>query len=268
MQNADDEVILFIDVLGFASLTENYDIDLKAIRDRTVLGEFNQIFQQVNPLTKAFRGFHNSLKDAVYLAQMSHNLHAITFSDSAFIATKYLYQGVEIGIRLIQTLLSQGIPARAGIAYGSFSAVRFRSDISLDGSDHASHFLGRGVVRAYATEKCGIKGMRILLHPSASALLSDPFHNPAASAANPPVRFLECSQGECNNKVEVRHEIDYWPTGVTQEKSTWRAFQQLWDESPHDTQNHDQATAEAINRMRVSRGRLPLNRFRRRTLPR
>lgn len=66
---------------------------------------------------------------------------------------------------------------RAGIAYGTFAAVRFRSDVTLDGSDHAAHFLGTGVVRAHAAETCGIKGIRILLHPSAAALLADPQHN-------------------------------------------------------------------------------------------
>ena len=66
-----------------------------------------------------------------------------------------------------------------GIAYGTFSAVRFRSDVTLEGGDHAAYFLGTGVARAHAAETCGIKGIRILLHPSAAALLADPEHNPS-----------------------------------------------------------------------------------------
>jgi len=34
-----------------------------------------------------------------------------------------------------------------------------------------SQFLGTGVVRAYETERCGVAGMRILLHPDLEPLL-------------------------------------------------------------------------------------------------
>jgi hypothetical protein len=36
-----------------------------------------------------------------------------------------------------------------------------------------SQFLGTGVVRAYQTERCGVPGLRILLHPDLEPLLDE-----------------------------------------------------------------------------------------------
>ena len=135
------------------------------------------------------------------------------------------------------------------------------------GGDHAAHFLGTGVVRAHATETCGIKGIRVLLHPSAVPLLNDPTHNPPLPDKDR-IRYLECSAEENNNKAGVRHEIDYWRFRPTVEAATWRALQDMWDVAPPSALKHYQATAEAINRMRIGQGEPALSNVRRRTLPR
>ena len=49
--------------------------------------------------------------------------------------------------------------------------LRFLTDSSAQASFHVSQFLGTGVVRAYKTERCGIPGLRILLHPDLEPLL-------------------------------------------------------------------------------------------------
>lgn len=179
---SDNKVVLFVDVLGFAELTKSYSVDIDLLKavDRP-LSAFNlDTIDKVsnNRLTHVFSGFHRSLRGALWFTQMSHPLTAITFSDSAFIATTYVYQAVKIAIDLIQSLMPQGIPVRIGIGYGSFAALRFRSDITSDGGDHAAQFLGTAIVHAHAAETCGIKGLRILLHPSVMPLLDDINHNP------------------------------------------------------------------------------------------
>jgi hypothetical protein len=185
-QDAQERVVLFVDLLGFASLTENHPLQLQFIKDseRPLANIAMVLSGQENPLTRTFTGFHRALKSAINLGQHDHPLTAITFSDSAYIATNHLYEAVNIASYFVQTLLSQRIPVRAGIAYGTFSAVRFRSDMTLEGGDHAAYFLGTGVVRAHAAETCGIKGIRILLHPSAAALLADSKHNPPRPEKN------------------------------------------------------------------------------------
>ena len=185
-QDVQEKVVLFVDLLGFASLTENHSLQLDFIKDsdKSLANIAMVISGQENPLTRTFTAFHRALKAAINLAQMDHPVTAITFSDSAYVATSCLFEAVNIASYLVQTLVSQHVPMRAGIAYGTFSAVKFRSDVTLDGADHAAHFLGTGVVRAHAAETCGIKGIRILLHPSAAALLADPKHNPPRPEKN------------------------------------------------------------------------------------
>src|SRR5437870_5686600 len=89
---------------------------------------------------------------------MRRSVTAITFSDSAFIAFTHLIDAVTLAVDFTQSMLSQKIPVRMGVAFGSFAALRFRSDVTAEGGDHASEFLGTAVVRAYQAERCGIKG--------------------------------------------------------------------------------------------------------------
>src|SRR5262249_42468760 len=154
---------------------------------------------------------------------------------------------------LAQSMLPRKIPLRMGIAFGSFAALRFRSDVSADGGDHAAQFLGTAVVRAYQTEKCGIKGIRILLHPSVESLLADAAHNPILAPNGAwPFRPLECSDAERKNKASVRYELNYWDFATTKEDKNWHALQDMWSAAPDSAKEHYQATAEAINRMRIA----------------
>ncbi len=266
--HAQRKIVMFADLLGFAALTEKHPLDLQSLRNPDRLDViFGDVFKAPNPLTHAFTEFHRAIKWALQISQMKHASTAITFSDSAFIATTLLHEAVGIAIYLMQSLLQRGVPIRIGIASGSFEAVRFRSDITFGGGDHAAHFLGNGVVRAHATESSGIKGCRILLHPSAVTLLDDPAHNPPVPDPQH-VMHLECAAAERHNKAGVLHEINYWRLGPTDERNAWRALQDMWDESPEMQRHHYQATAEAINRMRILRGEASMNDFRRRTIPR
>jgi len=155
-----------------------------------------------------------------------------------------------------------------GISFGSFAALRFKSDITSDGGDHAAQFLGTAIVRAHAAETCGIKGLRILLHPSVMPLLDDIQHNPESTERiSHPLRYLKCSEKEWKNKIGVRHEIDYWHLKPTREAEAWRALQDMWNEAPLSEVGHYEASAEAINRMRIAQGHEPLKKLRRRTLP-
>jgi hypothetical protein len=202
-------------------------------------------------------------------AQMRHRLTAITFSDSVFIATNYFFEATTLAVNIEHSMLSRRIPVRIGVAFGSFAALRFRSDVSPEGGDHAAQFLGSAVVRAYQAEKCGIKGMRILLHPSVEPLLADTAHNPDPvlnKQARP--RPLECATTEQSNAIRVSYELDYWDLGTTKEADAWHALQDMWSLAPDGAKEHYLATAEAINRMRIAQGEASLKDLRRRTLPR
>jgi hypothetical protein len=261
---------MFVDLLGFASLTEAYAVEPDVIKEyeRPYSWDIEMVLSRgANLLTDAFTSFHFSLKTTIDQAKMRYPLTAITFSDSAFIATSHLFEAANIAVDLVQSLLCQRVPVRIGIAHGSFAAIRFRSDVTIDGSDHAAHFLGTGVVRSHATETCGITGIRILLHPSAVSLLNDSVHNPSLPKQGQ-IQYLECSAEERSNTTGVRYEIDYWRFKTAAEGKAWHALQDMWDSAPQIAQNHYQATAEAINRMRLGQNKPAINNLRRRTLPR
>jgi len=263
-----DRAVLFVDLLGFAKLTEDNPLDLEAIKhsQNPLSGNVDQLLgADRNPLTRAFTSFHYTLKWAIELAQMKHTLTAITFSDSAFIATTRLSEAISVATYILQSLLRARVPVRAAIAYGSFAAVRFRSDVSVEGGDHSAHFLGTGVVWSHAAESCGIKGLRILLHPSAAALLDNQDHRPSDDQS---ASYVACSPEETANGLGVQFEIDYWKFKPTAESEAWHALQDMWNTAPQVALPHYEATAQAINRMRVSQGEEPVLNLRRRTLRR
>jgi len=100
-------------------------------------------------------------------------------------------------------------------------------------------------------------------------LLDDIHHNPVPiEEQSHPLRHLECSEKERLNKASVLNELDYWHLPPTREAEAWRGLQDMWNKSPLTEVEHYEATAEAINRMRIAQGHVPLNKLRRRTLPR
>jgi len=75
--------------------------------------------------------------------------------------------------------------------------LRFLTDSSAQASFHVSQFLGTGVVRAYKTERCGIPGLRILLHPDLEPLLD-----------KEAMRIIPAKPGE-KMHLSVRSEVNY-----------------------------------------------------------
>ena len=221
-----------------------------------------------NPLTHTFASFHQSLRSVLYFAQMQYPITAVTFSDSAFIATTQLYEAARIAVELQQSFLRSRVPVRMGIAHGSFLALRFRSDVTVDGGDHASHFLGTGVVRSYAAQRCGIKGLRILVHPSAMLQLTPTERTDRAPTTKDSILITSCTDSEGVNATEVRHEVNYWTFSPGAEANAWRALQGMWANAPVKEGIHYESTAAAINRMRIQHGHEPLADLRRRSLPR
>ena len=142
--------------------------------------------------------------------------------------------------------LQNGVPVRAGIALGKFEAIRFKSDIMPDSSEHASHFLGTGVVFACQAESCRIKGMRVLVHPSVEKQIN--------AMSNNILILQDCDCSEINNSFGVKKEINYWDYNTTDEKAAWKMFQKMWKEAQEESKTHYEATANAIQKMRTARG--------------
>jgi hypothetical protein len=179
-----DSAVLFVDMLGFAALV---------LETPDAIGKLRPIFEPITPLralaqkimasqdgllVERFTRFHIGLE-----RRIRHDVHsgitAITFSDSAFIHVPRPVRAVAFARALMREMITNRVPVRMGIGAGSFAALRFLSDNTSHAHVHSTQFLGTAVVRAYLAEKCGIEGMRILLHPSVQPMLKGEVSNKA-----------------------------------------------------------------------------------------
>lgn len=265
MVNLEEKIVIFVDVLGFSNLTLENRLDIERIVDHE--GPLDQFFigifdddRKPNKLEQVFSNFHFILQSRLNLAKLSCKFTSITFSDSAYIATKYLKDAVKIITDLMCGFLRNKVPVRAGIALGSFETLRFKTDIKLDSGEHASHFLGTGVVKAFQAESCGIKGMRVLIHPSIEPFLNKEF--------NTDIIIQDCESHEIDNTIGVSKELNYWAYNISDEKKAWRNFHEMWKSSPQEALIHYEATANSIQNMRIARGYPPIKNLKKVTISR
>lgn len=163
--------ILFVDMLGFAALVEKEGDELNELSPIFTGVELYSPSPAQSLLGYRFMSFHRCLNQARERLQEMGSGTAIVFSDSAFFRIESLKNAIHLARTLMLELVSSDVPVRMGLARGSYRMLRFLTDSSAHVSFHMSQFLGTGVVRAYATERCGIPGLRILLHPDLEPLL-------------------------------------------------------------------------------------------------
>lgn len=189
--------ILFVDMLGFADLVE---------KEGDELNELNPIFTGVELYSPSptesllgyrFINFHRCLNQARVRLQDLGAGTAIVFSDSAFLRIDVLENAIHIARSLMFELVTSEVPVRMGLAQGSYRMLRFLTDSSAHVSFHMSQFLGTGVVRAYETERCGVPGLRILLHPALEPLLD-----------KDALRIVPVKPSE-KMRLDVRSEVNY-----------------------------------------------------------
>ena len=88
--------------------------------------------------------------------------------------------------------------------------------------------------------------MRILVHPSIEQLFEKmPTKN---------MLLQECECCEIANSIGVKNEINYWDFNTTDERNTWKRFQEMWKEAPEESKKHYESTAKAIQKMRTTKG--------------
>jgi hypothetical protein len=163
--------LLFVDMLGFAALVEKEGDELNELSPIFTGVELYSPSSAESLLGYRFINFHRCLNEARQRLQTIGDGTAIVFSDSAFFRIDALQDAIQLARSLMFDLVTSGIPVRMGLAQGSYRMLRFLTDSSAHVSFHMSQFLGTGVVRAYQTERCGVPGLRILLHPNLEPLL-------------------------------------------------------------------------------------------------
>lgn len=207
------QVVVFVDMLGFSTLSENNEVEEQIYEELQRPGAVEFLtasLEDSNQLSQRFVRFHLLIADVVREVRLQEDGTSITFSDCAFFATGRLHSGIEYAVGVMQRALHEHIPVRIGIAYGQFLVVRIKADFGFTNQDHVVQFLGSGVSRANAAERCGPKGLRILLHPSVLPLFTDKYHQPLYGSR---LYFqpIPLTDNEQANRVGVTSEVNcYW----------------------------------------------------------
>jgi hypothetical protein len=251
MQPFETTFILFVDMLGFASLVE---------QEGDELNELNPVFTGVELYSPSpaesllgyrFINSHRCLNQARLRLQEMATGTAIVFSDSAFFRVDTLENAIHLARTLMCEFVTSQIPVRMGLARGSYRMLRFLTDSSDRVAFHMSQFLGTGIVRAYQTERCGIPGLRILLHPHLEPLLD-----------REAMRIIPAKPGE-KMRVDVRSEVNYLEADDNslgpdfQDCILFDSLRWMTDLADQQFQHHYTETFSAWNTMRAQFGRAP-----------
>jgi len=254
-------VVVFADMLGFSKLTLKHSIEPDVFLELQRPGNVAFLRASLedahaNLLSERFIRFHLLAAESAAQVRMVEDGESITFSDCAFFATNKLYAAAEYATTLVRSALEVQIPVRIGIAAGEFLVVRIRADFGMTNQDHIVQFLGSGVSLANATEHCGVKGCRILLHESAKALTAEaeqmgPFRN-----IRSPFQILPLPEEETKSKAGVFQEIGYLGH-LSRQDELWKAVNEMAAASEDEEQIQYVATRNALNRMRAASGQPP-----------
>ena len=250
--------VVFIDMLGFAALTEEAETlghtfmgeDVFELLDRRGpihlrMMEASSLTFPGNRLAAKFSQFHFVLDSA--LAALSRTrFWSISFSDSAFVSLPTFSDALTFSADVMRNMLDWRVPVRVGIGYGTFLVVRFKSDRSLTAGIHASQFLGTAVVRAHSAEQAGVSGMRILLHPSVRHLCERSDLKP-----------LVLPVVDAIHSDRVYAELNYLLGAGGGALEAWTQILSMRARVPSSERRHYDSTLLAINRMLEQRNCFP-----------
>jgi hypothetical protein len=195
--------IIYADILGFAHLVTSNEDSLAFLdgfsHEVRSQAELRERFEEDPPdlLTRTFVAFHRLLDLRLTQLVNIDPLQSIAFSDSAFVVFRDQTTSIAFAQAFMRDLISFDVPVRMGIGRGSFRGLRLTTDISDDVRRHSSQFLGTGVLQAHHAESCGLKGLRIFIHPEAH--LHEDW----------PGDVCEVTDETPQKEPSVRHELNY-----------------------------------------------------------
>ena len=169
----DGKYVLFLDLLGFTTFVRD-SFQKKKVEDGVpeakqwdaALAQFKIAQVEVE---RAYRRFHEHLGTLVRrpMRRGKPPTLSLIFSDCAYIVFDRGNDAQRFAILAMRSFVRNDMPVRMGLSYGSFTAYNFTTEILSSGHTiFGAPFMGTAVVDAYKAESSGIKGMRILVHPS------------------------------------------------------------------------------------------------------
>ena len=92
-------------------------------------------------------------------------VQSVVFSDSAFVIFRDHNTAIGFAQYFMPDMVSFRVPVRTGIGRGAHRGLRLTTDISDEVRRRSSQFLGTEVIRAHQAGSCGLRGLRIFIHP-------------------------------------------------------------------------------------------------------
>jgi len=254
-----DKTIVFVDLLGFAQLTEDWPRRIVHRRHGSMRT------RSTSDASNRLSSFHNILDQMVHeFTLMTNSIQAMSFSDCAFVLVGNSYLSAEFAVELMQHYIRAFVPVRMGIAAGTFWPGRQSSDVAGGTVISRNIFYGTAIVRAHRAESNGLAGMRIFLHESLNGV---PSFGP-----RPVLRFDKPANGVFGELSYLYDQHQYRNVSVrgdaeTDDMTLWVHASDLRDSvekkaRPRVHQQYAQTLA-ALNRMRVASGRTKFERIRR-----
>jgi hypothetical protein len=258
---SEQATVVYTDILGFSDLVMSMPgaIDLLdgfyyAAMSRAQL---QQSFAQEpipDPLTRTFAAFHRTLDIRVSELVNADPLQSVVFSDSAFVVFRDLNTAIYFAQAFMRDLISFRVPARMGIGRGTFRGLRLTTDISDEVRRHSSQFLGTGVIRVHQAESCGLKGLRIFIHPDSE--MKEDWPGDLCEVTDGTVQQIAPPVIHELNYIEHYPDFTPRPGGA---QTTDEAYDELvtavtdmMNASPERTHIQYQQTIVALARMRVA----------------
>jgi hypothetical protein len=254
-----DKVVLFVDILGFARLTEDWPRRIVHRRHGSIRSSGTS--ESNNRLSV----FHSVLDQTILeFAKFSGTLTSMSFSDCAFVLLGNPYLTGEFAAELMQHYIKALCPVRMGLAAGTFWPGRLSSDVIGSSSVSRAIFHGTAIVRAHAAEGHGGAGMRIFIHESLDSV---------PSLGPRPILKFPAKKKQVIGELSYLHHANQY-RDVNDKRKVDDEDQSLWtlalllrqgvnERAPRRVHQQYVQTLAALQRMRRLAGREPFKRSRR-----
>jgi hypothetical protein len=211
----DGKYVLFLDLLGFTSFVRSsFQKKAEPTDDREkeyelALKHFRNAQTEVD---REYRRFHELLEGLLRrpIRRGKSPTMSVVFSDCAYVVFERAPDAERFAIRAMRSFTRNDMPVRMGLAYGSFTHYEFKTGTLPNGHMvFAAPFMGTAVVDSYRAESSGIKGLRILVHPSffLSAPDMDGFLVPLPKSEQQPEAVGELNWYDLGLRLTLRRHI-------------------------------------------------------------
>ena len=177
-----DSLVLFVDMLGFAQVTNFTGYSHSRPLPRATMrswGLKNMPWgDNFDSPDDVYRGLQKVVRRMVAQAQKRRRAEAplatIVFSDAVYMVLASEREILWFARRAMLSFIRDNLPVRMGIASGTVTRLTFTSE-TLPTNDLvlSAPFMGTGIVNAYAAERCPLKGMRIFVQAAAALRIKE-----------------------------------------------------------------------------------------------